>query len=79
MHRLYYCASVVQRYANAFGSPFIASPLPVQIVVKLVDSSQTHVVMFAGMCAFHLAALPGLREPLGEAGAVEALMGVVRR
>ncbi len=47
--------------------------------MPLLSSTHKSVLIFAGMCTFHLASLPGLREPLGEAGMVEALMGVVRR
>ena len=50
-----------------------------QVVVQLLDSRSPSVLLFAGLAAHHLASVPELKEPLGQAGAVEALVGAVRR
>jgi hypothetical protein len=37
------------------------------------------VLLFGSLAVYHLAALPHMKDPLGEAGAVAALVAGVRR
>jgi hypothetical protein len=50
-----------------------------KIAVQLLKSTSNCIIMYAGLTIYHLATLPGLREPFGEAGAVDASVAVVRR
>ena len=50
-----------------------------QVAVELLYSSNTMAFFFASQTVVHLASIPELKGPLGEAGAVEGLVAIVRR
>ena len=53
--------------------------MPSQVVVQMLYSSNAMAFFFASQAVWHLAGIPDLKEPLGEAGAVEGLVALVRR
>ncbi len=52
---------------------------PPQVLPQLLLSPDPHVLLFAALAVYHLAGMPHLRDPLGDAGAVSALVWGVRR
>ncbi len=50
-----------------------------QVLSQLIHSPDHNVVHFAALATFHLAAIPDLKEPLGETGAITALVAYARR
>jgi hypothetical protein len=51
----------------------------VQVLPQLLYSHDPMVLLFASLAVYHLAALPHMKDPLGDAGAVAALVSGVRR
>ena len=50
-----------------------------QVLLSLLGTHEAEALLFASLATFHLASIPELREPLGVAGAVTALVAAVRR
>lgn len=52
---------------------------PSQVLPQLLFSPDPLVLLFAALSVYHLAAMPHLKESLGEAGTVDALVTGMRR
>lgn len=51
----------------------------VQLLAQLLGRTDARLLQHAALAVMHLAALPALREPLGRAGVVPALLSAIRQ